>query len=121
MHTVLCGLDRRPSVEALEGEVSTLRQQIMELNRREVENLQALRQQLQQQLQQSPQIDFHDEGMGPTRLFGTDPLNPAEKVVDEHIRTTCLAVIATAVIFAALYYLRSILVPLFLALAIAQA
>ena len=120
MHTVLCGLDRRPSVEALEGEVSTLRQQIMELNRREVENLQALRQQLQQQLQQSPQIDYHDEGMGPTRLFGTDPLNPAEKVVDEHIRTTCLAVIATAVIFAALYYLRSILVPLFLALAIAH-
>jgi hypothetical protein len=42
MHTVLCGLDRRPSVEALEGEVSALRQQIMELNRREVENLQEL-------------------------------------------------------------------------------
>ena len=120
MHTVLCGLDRRPSVEALEGEVSALRQQIMELNRREVENLQELRQQLQRQLQQSPQIDWHDESLEPTRLFGTDPLNPAEKVVDEHIRTTCLAVIATAVIFAALYYLRSILVPLFLAIAIAH-
>ena len=91
-----------PSAEALEGEVVELK--------RQVETLRRSRESVEH-------YNVHDE---PTRLLGTTPLTQAEKVVDEHLRTICLVIIAIAVVFAALYYLRSIFVPLFLAIALAQ-
>lgn len=102
---MLCFSHPRSSVDDLEQELARLKQQVAELQHRE---------QLHIDHSEEPPSDE------PTRLLGTDPLNDAERVVDDHLRTACLAIIAIAVVFAALYYLRSMFVPLFLAIALAQ-
>lgn len=51
-------------------------------------------------------------------LLGNEALTAKESHMDERIRTLCLVILASAVVAAALHYLRNVLVPLVLALAL---
>ena len=54
----------------------------------------------------------------PGGLLSRQPLSTVEKLLDDRIRTLALCICASAVVCAAIYYLRPILVPFFLAVAL---